>query len=403
MPLVSGFSLGSPVSPTLAFWHCSLVTSLHPHRFSRSRCWELRATQIFRLHATPPSVVNFLSQPRCGGDPCFTDRHGPLDECGSTSMASGLGQHEVSMRTRFQLLQGKFIPIFKRRVMHVIHFLDWMIYMLRVLGVCPRITYREYRSNLILIGQTSKNISSPKDTPPIGKGELLEQVVELGKLAVNYSLSQPGPALNVVSMGSRDLLQANLQLVYDGLSQQEASVLQQVRDRSDLVQPGISARRAAGWFLRKLACHHPSPYSSPWQQDAGQPKIHHGALRMAKNFRNCSGCFQQLFLSKVPPYWEGVQLERYRAALARHSTTKHGSGKDSDRPVGDIGAGAKEAGNARIGVLGTSAVKKDGSIEDFVGVSAEEVDGAGKTRDISLEEEIGGEKSLAGNINPTLM
>ncbi|KAJ8880157.1 hypothetical protein PR048_016622 [Dryococelus australis] len=38
MPLVSGFSRGSPVSPALSFRRCSILASLHPHRLSRSRC-----------------------------------------------------------------------------------------------------------------------------------------------------------------------------------------------------------------------------------------------------------------------------------------------------------------------------------------------------------------------------
>ncbi|KAJ8889748.1 hypothetical protein PR048_009249 [Dryococelus australis] len=50
-------------------------------------------------------------------------------------------------------------------------------------------------------------------------------------------------------------------------------------------------------------------------------------------------------------------------------------GKDLDGPVGDVGAGAKEAGNCGNGVLGTSAEKFDGSIENFEGITAEEFDG----------------------------
>ncbi|KAJ8889036.1 hypothetical protein PR048_008530 [Dryococelus australis] len=37
-PLVRGFSPGSPVYPALAFRHCSILTSLHPHRLLRLRC-----------------------------------------------------------------------------------------------------------------------------------------------------------------------------------------------------------------------------------------------------------------------------------------------------------------------------------------------------------------------------
>ncbi|KAJ8886074.1 hypothetical protein PR048_012280 [Dryococelus australis] len=108
------------------------------------------------------------------------------------------------------------------------------------------------------------------------------------------------------------------------------------------------------------------------------------------------------------------------------------AGKDSDGPVGYVGTGAKESDNFGSGVLGTAAEKFDGSFEDFVGVTteevdgtvpsvddrtalvavdddsdtkldaasdvyitAEEVDGTGKTGKISLEEEIDDEKQFA--------
>ncbi|KAJ8889194.1 hypothetical protein PR048_008691 [Dryococelus australis] len=68
--------------------------------------------------------------------------------------------------------------------------------------------------------------------------------------------------------------------------------------------------------------------------------------------------------------------------------------KDSDVPVGDVGAGDKEAGNASNDALGISAEMFDCYIEDFVGVTAEEVDGTDKTLANSLEEEIDGRPSL---------
>ncbi|KAJ8897340.1 hypothetical protein PR048_002686 [Dryococelus australis] len=52
-----------------------------------------------------------------------------------------------------------------------------------------------------------------------------------------------------------------------------------------------------------------------------------------------------------------------------------GSDKDSGRPVGDAGAGAKEAYNASNGVLNTSVEKFDICIEDFVDIITEEVVG----------------------------
>ncbi|KAJ8877599.1 hypothetical protein PR048_022054 [Dryococelus australis] len=48
--------------------------------------------------------------------------------------------------------------------------------------------------------------------------------------------------------------------------------------------------------------------------------------------------------------------------------------KDSGGPVADVGAEDKEASNIGIGVLGLSDEKFDDSIEDFVGLTAEEVD-----------------------------
>ncbi|KAJ8876984.1 hypothetical protein PR048_021436 [Dryococelus australis] len=50
MPLVGGFSQGSPVSPVLVFRRCSILTSLHPHRLSRPRCLDPPKS----LHSTLP-------------------------------------------------------------------------------------------------------------------------------------------------------------------------------------------------------------------------------------------------------------------------------------------------------------------------------------------------------------
>ncbi|KAJ8877942.1 hypothetical protein PR048_022402, partial [Dryococelus australis] len=51
IPLVGGFSRGSPVSPALSFRRCSVLTSLHPHRLSRPRCYE------------PPESLHSLTLP----------------------------------------------------------------------------------------------------------------------------------------------------------------------------------------------------------------------------------------------------------------------------------------------------------------------------------------------------
>ncbi|KAJ8890001.1 hypothetical protein PR048_009506 [Dryococelus australis] len=46
MPLVGGFSRGSLVSPAFAFWRCSIVTSFHPRRLSRSLYFPVRIDDL---------------------------------------------------------------------------------------------------------------------------------------------------------------------------------------------------------------------------------------------------------------------------------------------------------------------------------------------------------------------
>ncbi|KAJ8866421.1 hypothetical protein PR048_032264 [Dryococelus australis] len=111
MPLVGGFSRGSPVSSVLAFQRCSILTS-------------------FRL--------SWLSRPRT---PEFCEK-----------ISRSVALHNAIAQ---------------------IHFRDWMVSVLRVLDLRAPITDVQYRNNLILIGQPSRKISPHKDTPPIRKGKLL--------------------------------------------------------------------------------------------------------------------------------------------------------------------------------------------------------------------------------------
>ncbi|KAJ8888308.1 hypothetical protein PR048_007795 [Dryococelus australis] len=65
MPLIGGFSLGSPGSPALAFRRCSKLTSFHTHRFSRPRWAGIFREKISRQDTVvntvkSPSVFNWL-------------------------------------------------------------------------------------------------------------------------------------------------------------------------------------------------------------------------------------------------------------------------------------------------------------------------------------------------------
>ncbi|KAJ8876154.1 hypothetical protein PR048_024063 [Dryococelus australis] len=77
MPLVGGFTWGYPISPTLAFQHCSILTSLHPHRSTRphldeiftlrpkSPLWYIRVTKCFRRNPKwPPVATGSPPKPR---------------------------------------------------------------------------------------------------------------------------------------------------------------------------------------------------------------------------------------------------------------------------------------------------------------------------------------------------
>lgn len=49
--------------------------------------------------------------------------------------------------------------------------------------------------------------------------------MELGKLALYYSLSQQGPHTHLVGVNTTKLLEYNLDVVFNGLSEKEVQVL----------------------------------------------------------------------------------------------------------------------------------------------------------------------------------
>ncbi|KAJ8890525.1 hypothetical protein PR048_010034 [Dryococelus australis] len=65
MSLVSGFSRGSPVSPTLAIRRCSIITSFHPHRLSRHRQQLITAACATRHNNLPFRPARRMGQVKC--------------------------------------------------------------------------------------------------------------------------------------------------------------------------------------------------------------------------------------------------------------------------------------------------------------------------------------------------
>ncbi|KAJ8870895.1 hypothetical protein PR048_027196 [Dryococelus australis] len=65
MPLVSGFSRGSPVYTALAFRRCSVLISLHPHRLSKPR--DLDAKSRSNLFTHSPNIKKNTNHPYAGG------------------------------------------------------------------------------------------------------------------------------------------------------------------------------------------------------------------------------------------------------------------------------------------------------------------------------------------------
>nr|CAD7609442.1 unnamed protein product [Timema genevievae] len=55
--------------------------------------------------------------------------------------------------------------------------------------------------------------------------------VELGKLAVYHSLKKDGVAMHVVGMNTMDLLNSNLNIVYNGITAHEKRVLEHVKEK----------------------------------------------------------------------------------------------------------------------------------------------------------------------------
>ncbi|GLH00815.1 uncharacterized protein GBIM_07085 [Gryllus bimaculatus] len=58
-----------------------------------------------------------------------------------------------------------------------------------------------------------------------------ENGVELARLAVNHALSQEGPAVHIVGMPDRKVLNSNLDLLYNGLTAKEKEVLKEINAR----------------------------------------------------------------------------------------------------------------------------------------------------------------------------
>ncbi|KAJ8870337.1 hypothetical protein PR048_029358 [Dryococelus australis] len=107
MPLVGGFSRGSPASPALAFRRCSILTSFHPHRISRPRL--LRAAHISqpllglsekkkkkRAHTKVPLEAVYATYLGTGERwTTFTDR-------GKAEMAGSLSPNVTHARNSFE-------------------------------------------------------------------------------------------------------------------------------------------------------------------------------------------------------------------------------------------------------------------------------------------------------------
>ncbi|KAK7872651.1 hypothetical protein R5R35_002647 [Gryllus longicercus] len=55
--------------------------------------------------------------------------------------------------------------------------------------------------------------------------------VELARLAINHALSQEGPAVHIVGMPDRKVLNSNLDLLYNGLTAKEKEVLKEINAR----------------------------------------------------------------------------------------------------------------------------------------------------------------------------
>ncbi|KAJ8866212.1 hypothetical protein PR048_032055 [Dryococelus australis] len=100
MPLVGGFSRGSPVSSALSLWWCSILTSLHPYWLSRPCCYEpsksLNSTYFGPIYVScvrsvlvnlvarqqyppPPSRSPLLHHPPAGLDGRMTPNPGRVD------------------------------------------------------------------------------------------------------------------------------------------------------------------------------------------------------------------------------------------------------------------------------------------------------------------------------------
>lgn len=57
-----------------------------------------------------------------------------------------------------------------------------------------------------------------------------ESNIELGKLAMYYSMQLPGPATFLIGMQTRQLLDINLEALYTGLTKKEQEVLKLLKE-----------------------------------------------------------------------------------------------------------------------------------------------------------------------------
>ncbi|XP_069690833.1 uncharacterized protein [Periplaneta americana] len=65
-----------------------------------------------------------------------------------------------------------------------------------------------------------------------------ERGVELGRLAMHYAISQPGTDTHLVGMNSVELLRSNIDILRNGLSDQEKQILQEVKTKYlDTIKP----------------------------------------------------------------------------------------------------------------------------------------------------------------------
>ncbi|KAJ8887757.1 hypothetical protein PR048_013975 [Dryococelus australis] len=153
-------------------------------------------------------------------------------------------------------------------------------------------------------------------------------------------------------------------------------------------QVGILPDDAVGWWVFSGISRFPHPCILAllhFHLISRSSALKTSMLRSAQTFQLCSSlCHttkptERMYMQEVWGSMAGGPIKLpTRPALVRSTSAhlvSHWFRQRLGWPCGDVVAGAKEACNTRNCVLGTSAKKFDDSIEDFVGVTAEEVDG----------------------------